>query len=101
MREIMAEHGRDAASFPLSKRIYIAVNDDEARARDQVQTWLGSFYGRPEAQADAWAVYGSPAHCLDTLNRMREAGLTHFMLHPAPTSLDHLELIAERLAPDL
>ncbi|HEX5369396.1 MAG TPA: LLM class flavin-dependent oxidoreductase [Dehalococcoidia bacterium] len=101
MREILIEHGRDAATFPLSKRVYIAVNDDEARAREQVQTWLGGFYGRPEAQAEAWAVFGSPSHCLDTLSRMREAGLTHFMLHPAPTNLEHLETIAERLAPQL
>ena len=101
MREILAEQGRDTADFPLSKRIYLAVNEDEAKAREQVQTWLGGFYGRPEAQAGAWAVFGSPSHCVDTLSRMREAGLTHFMLHPAPTDLDHLETIASKLAPHL
>jgi probable F420-dependent oxidoreductase len=101
MREIMAEHGRDAAGFPLSKRIYIAVDDNEPKAREQAQTWLNRFYGRPEALVDAWAVYGSPGRCLETLHRMREAGLTHLMLHPAPTTIAHLETIAERIAPEL
>jgi len=101
MREILREEGRDAASFPLSKRVYISVDEDEARARERMQKWLDGFYGRPEARAEAWGVFGSAGRCLETLHRMRDAGLTHLMLHPAPTDLPHLETIATQIAPAL
>ena len=100
MREILAEEGRDVASFPLSKRIYLAVNDDESKARDQLREWFGGFYGRPDV-VDAWALYGSAGKVVDSLHRMREAGLTHVMLHPSPTDLNHLEVLAEKVAPQL
>jgi hypothetical protein len=32
---------------------------------------------------------------------MRDAGLTHIMLHPAPVDMRHLELIATKIAPEL
>jgi probable F420-dependent oxidoreductase len=101
MREIAKEQGRDLATFAFSKRIYIAVNSDEAKARADISQWLNSFYGRPEAIADSWAVYGSPARCLEILGRMRDAGLTHIMLHPAPTTLEHLERLASEILPKL
>ncbi|HWO73327.1 MAG TPA: LLM class flavin-dependent oxidoreductase [Dehalococcoidia bacterium] len=101
MRAILQEEGRDLASFPLSKRIYISVDDDESRARERMQAWLDGFYGRPEARAEAWGVYGSSGRCLETLQRMRDAGLTHVMLHPAPADLAQLETIATRIVPEL
>jgi probable F420-dependent oxidoreductase len=100
MREILAEEGRDAATFPLSKRIYIAVDDDETKAREQLSACFGAFYGRPDV-VDSWGVYGSASRVLETLNQMREAGLTHLMLHPAPTDLRHLEVLTEKIAPQL
>src|SRR5919197_5507431 len=30
MQELLAEAGRDASTFPLSKRVYVSINDDEA-----------------------------------------------------------------------
>ena len=33
VREALAEHGRDPASFRIAKRVYIAVDDDAERAR--------------------------------------------------------------------
>jgi alkanesulfonate monooxygenase SsuD/methylene tetrahydromethanopterin reductase-like flavin-dependent oxidoreductase (luciferase family) len=100
MRDILKQEGRDEAGFPLSKRVYISVNEDESRARDDMQVWLKNFYGRPDV-VDSWAVCGSPARCLDTLHRMRDAGLSHFMFHPVPTALDQLETLTTRIAPEL
>jgi probable F420-dependent oxidoreductase len=100
MRDILKQEGRDESPFPLSKRVYISVNQDESRARADMQVWLKDFYGRPDV-VDSWAVCGSPARCLETLHRMREAGLSHFMLHPVPTTLGHLETLTSRVAPEL
>lgn len=99
VQSLMEAHGRDPSRFPRSKRIYLSVHADEAIARTRLQDWLDGFYGRPEARAESWGIYGSAEHCIDTLNRMREAGLTHFMLHPAPTDTEQMQVIAERILP--
>jgi probable F420-dependent oxidoreductase len=96
---MLAEAGRDPLSFPLSKRIYLSVDDDEAKAKQRIEQQLGDFYG--SIAADTWAIHGSPEKCLETLHRMRDAGLTHLMLHPAPVDMRHLELIATKIAPSL
>ncbi|HWC29600.1 MAG TPA: LLM class flavin-dependent oxidoreductase [Dehalococcoidia bacterium] len=101
MQLLLAESGRDASSFPLSKRVYVSINEDEAAARGAIEAMMHDFYGISEPTADAWAVYGSPGRVLDTLQRMRDAGLTHMLLHPAPVDMRHLELIATQIAPQL
>jgi len=101
IKQLRAEAGRDASTFPLSKRIYLSVDDDEAKAKQRIEAQLQELYGRAGSVADSWAIYGSPAKCIETLQRMRDAGLTHVMLHPAPVDLRHLELIATKVAPQL
>jgi probable F420-dependent oxidoreductase len=101
MRAMLAEAGRDASTFPLSKRVYISIDEDEARARRNIESMMHDFYGISEPTADAWAVYGPSSRVLETLLRMRNAGLSHMMLHPAPVDMRHLELIASEIAPSL
>jgi probable F420-dependent oxidoreductase len=101
MRAMLAESGRDPATFPLSKRLYISINDDADQARRQIEAMMHDFYGINDPTADAWAVYGPAGRVLETLQRLRDAGLTHMLLHPAPVDLRHLEVIATQIAPNL
>jgi len=101
MQLILAETGRDASTFPLSKRVYVSINDDEATARQSIEAMMHDFYGISDPTADAWAVYGPAGRVLETLQRMRDAGLTHMLLHTAPVDLHHLETIATQIAPNL
>lgn len=103
MKQLLAEAGRDISTFPLSKRIYLSVDDDEAKAKQRIDQQLGDFYGSLGVLTEdvSWALYGPPSKVLDTLHRMREAGLTHLMLHPAPLDMRHLELLATQIAPEL
>jgi probable F420-dependent oxidoreductase len=101
MRTLLAEAGRDPSTFPLSKRVYISIDDDDARARQSIEAMMSDFYGIREPKADAWAVYGPVGRVLDRLQRIRDAGLTHLMLHPVPADLRHLEIITTRIAPQL
>jgi len=100
VKAMLAEAGRDATTFPLSKRIYLSIDDDEAKAKQRIEQQLGDFYGGV-AQAESWALYGPPAKVVETLHRMRDAGLTHAMLHPAPVDLRQMELISTKVAPEL
>jgi alkanesulfonate monooxygenase SsuD/methylene tetrahydromethanopterin reductase-like flavin-dependent oxidoreductase (luciferase family) len=101
MQMMLAEEARDASSFSLSKRVYLSIDEDETRARGNIEAMMHDFYGISDPTADAWAVYGPAGHVLETLQRMRDAGLTHMLLHPAPVDLRHLELIATQIAPQL
>jgi probable F420-dependent oxidoreductase len=101
IKAMLAESARNAATFPLSKRVYVSINEDETQAAHAIEAMMHDFYGISEPTAGSWAVYGPAGRVLETLQRMRDAGLTHMMLHPAPVDLRHLHLIASEIAPNL
>ena len=45
LRAALAERGTDPASFPVAKRVYIAVDEDAGRARDRMAAALIDVYG--------------------------------------------------------
>jgi probable F420-dependent oxidoreductase len=97
MQATLADAGRDIAGFPLSKRLYFAIDNDEERARQRLREWIGTYYGNPDS-ADLWCVYGSLEKCAEFIGRLREAGLTHVMFNPVFDYEEHLELVASDLA---
>ena len=40
--------GKDESKFTISKRVYVAVDDDETRALKRLTDWFGSHYGNPD-----------------------------------------------------
>jgi probable F420-dependent oxidoreductase len=74
VRAALAESGRDAADFPIAKRVYIAVDDNAARALDRINAGLERLYGRRVAAIEAAAIAGSPAHCAAEVAKVSEAG---------------------------
>ena len=100
LRRILQEETRDPATFSVSKRVYLAISNDEVRARSKLRTWIGAFYGNPDL-ADRWCIMGNAATVTEKLNEIVEAGSTHLMLNPIYDELEHLEIIAEEVAPNL
>jgi probable F420-dependent oxidoreductase len=74
VRAALAESGRDAAEFPIAKRVYIAVDDNDARARDRINAGLERVYGRRVDAIEAAAIAGSPAQCAAEVAKVCEAG---------------------------
>src|SRR5207247_11399159 len=74
LRGLLEEAGRDPATFPLGKRVYIAVDRDRARAGRRLAEWFGAFYGNPELAA-AVSVWGDPGARLDRLADLPAAGV--------------------------
>ena len=60
VRMYLEESGRDPASFAVSKRVYVAVDDDEDRAERRLKEWFGK---RPNwnslTDTSAWCSAGS------------------------------------------
>ncbi|MBI1734744.1 MAG: LLM class flavin-dependent oxidoreductase [Candidatus Rokubacteria bacterium] len=100
LRQLLAEAGRDAAAFPVSKRVYIAIDRDRARAGRRLAEWFGAFYGRPELAAEV-AVFGDVPECADRLGEIVAAGAGALLLNPVFDEIDHLERFAFDIAPAL
>ena len=100
LRLLLEQAGRDPATFTLSKRVYLAVDDDEARAERRLMEWFGHFYNNP-AMAKRVCVWGSEQKCLDHLAELVQAGAQHLLLNPLYDSMEHMELFSERLIPNL
>ena len=100
LNEGLTTSGRDPSTFPISKRVYIGLDDDEKRAERRLQTWFGQYYGNAELASQV-AVWGSLSRCVDGLNEILESGAQMLMFNPAFDHMDHLETIAREIIPQL
>ena len=100
LRGLLAEAGRASGSFPVGKRVYVAVDRDRARAGKRLAEWFGAFYGRPEL-AESVSVYGDADACVEGLRAVIDAGAGFLMLNPVFDELDQLERLAADVVPRL
>jgi probable F420-dependent oxidoreductase len=100
LRGLIEASARDPARFPLGKRVYIAVDQDRARAGRRLAEWFGAFYGRPALAAEV-SVWGEPQECVERLTEIVEGGVSFLMLNPVFDELEHLEVFASAVAPKL
>lgn len=91
VRKYIKEFGRDEASFPVSKRVYITVDHDEQKARERNES----------RRAHGEAVAGTPKQCVAVLRSLRDAGLNHLLLDPFGDPMQQLELLTTEVAPEL
>ena len=100
LRRLLEEAGRDPVTFAISKRVYLAVDDDEARAERRLMEWFGHFYHNPE-MAQRVGVWGSKQKCLERLSELVSQGAQHLLLNPVYDYTEHMELFAEEMIPEL
>jgi probable F420-dependent oxidoreductase len=99
MRALMAESGRDPSSFMVSKRIYLAVDNDEAAARRKLSEALSYQYaGRDQSTVGLAA---TPSRAVEVLCQLRDAGINHLALNPCYDHLEQMELLADKVIPQL
>jgi len=103
IRELLESAGRDPASFPLSKRVYIAVDPDKARAGRRLAEHLGGAYGGTQAQPthERVAVFGSVDECIARLHDVSAAGASLIVLTPLFDQAEQLEIFASEIRPHL
>jgi probable F420-dependent oxidoreductase len=94
LRRLLDQEKRDPAEFAVSKRIYIAVDDDSKRAEHRLQEWFGVRYKRAE-MAPRVSIWGGRQECIDKLNELVRAGAQHLMLNPVFDEMEHLEALAQ------
>ena len=96
VRQYLEEEGRDPGTFPLSKRVYMLIDKDKARAAAKVREWIGQLYGDVDRGLEI-TVFGSDEECAEGLGEVAAAGVDLILIN---TMYDPLEQ-AERLARDV
>ncbi|HZP54474.1 LLM class flavin-dependent oxidoreductase [Actinocrinis sp.] len=100
LREALVEEGRDPHTFPIGKRIYVAVDDNPEHARAAVSAGLDRMYRYWGLVGDTIApvaVYGTAEQVTEKLREVADAGADLLLLNP----LDDDEVQMERLAAEV
>jgi probable F420-dependent oxidoreductase len=99
VHQALQESERDPDSFRIAKRVYIAIDDEPARARRRIEVALQRHYGR-EGLAGV-AVTGTPDECVHGLRDVATAGAQLIQLNPLFDDTEQMERLAAEVIPAL
>ena len=94
LRRHLEASGRDPASFTVTKRLYVAVDDDKERAAREIRRFFDHQYHDAELglQVSAW---GSKDEVAEQVARLAGEDLDMIMFNPMYDHIEHAERIAE------
>jgi F420-dependent oxidoreductase-like protein len=97
VREACEDAGRDPSSVVYSSALVLCVGTDDAEIERRA-----AAIGREVDELREHGVAGTPAEAVDTIGRYVEAGAQRFYLQVLDLAdLDHLDLVAGEVAPQL
>ncbi len=100
LRRCLDEERRDPDKFTISKRVYLAIDNDRARAERRLRDWFGTRYQLAD-MASRVSIWGSRAECIDKLGELVRAGAKHLLLNPVFDEMEQMELLASDVIPKL
>ena len=92
--------GKSESEFTIAKRVYVAIDDDEERAKARLSSWFGAHYGNPDLAAHV-SVWGSVAKCTIGVQQVVNSGAEMLMFNPVFDHMDHLEKLRYQVIPNL
>jgi probable F420-dependent oxidoreductase len=101
VRAALAKAGRPAESFPIAKRVYIAVDDDPEHARQRVNAALEGIYGRRVPAIEAAAIAGTAAECIREVNQVAAAGAELILFTALFDQREQMERLAATVLPEI
>jgi probable F420-dependent oxidoreductase len=93
LKQALEQAGRDPATFPISKRVFMAIDDDPAKARAAVHRWYTEVYHSPTG-ADTSGIHGTPEQVREQLQALIAMGANHLLLNPIADHAEQLEACA-------
>jgi len=101
VRRALEESGRSVADFQIAKRVYVAIDENAARARSRTNEALERLYGQRVESIEAAAVAGTPADCLRQLREVAAVGAELILFTPLFDQAKHAERLAAEVIPQL
>jgi alkanesulfonate monooxygenase SsuD/methylene tetrahydromethanopterin reductase-like flavin-dependent oxidoreductase (luciferase family) len=96
VRDLTRAEGRD--DFTVSKRIYLLVDAQRARAQETTRHWFETFYRRPELGQEV-TVMGDVSACVEQIAAHFQAGADHVVLHPLDDGEDQYRTVVDEVVP--
>ena len=93
LRAELEKVGRDPASFPISKRLFLSVHERADVARAELHRWFTTVYHNPEG-TDASGVHGTPEQVRERLEELVALGAKHLLLNPIARHVEQVEALA-------
>ena len=100
IRQFLAEAKRDPATFGISKRVYLAIDNDKLRAERRLREWFGRRYKNADLGPRV-SIWGSRDECMDKIREIVQAGARHIVFNPMFDEMEHLEICAKEIMPNL
>jgi probable F420-dependent oxidoreductase len=94
LKQALEAAGRDPTTFPVSKRVFMAVDERPAVARTELNRWFTEVYHN-SAGTDASGIHGTPEQVRERLEDLVVAGANHLLLNPISRHVEQLEAVAE------
>ena len=94
LKDALASRGRDPESFPISKRIFMMVDENPATARRLLDRWFTDVYHNPPG-TDASGIHGTPEQVRERLEEVIAMGANHILINPVSNYVEQLEAFAE------
>lgn len=85
--------GRDPTDFPISKRLFMAVDERPGAARSELNRWFTEVYHNPEG-TDASGIHGTPEEVRERLEELVAMGANHLLLNPVSRHVEQVEALA-------
>jgi probable F420-dependent oxidoreductase len=93
LKSELEKAGRDPATYPISKRVFLSVHERADVARAEVERWYSGVYHNP-AGTDASGVHGTPEQVRERLEALVGMGANHLLLNPVCRYAEQLEGLA-------
>lgn len=94
LKEALAARGRDPENFPISKRVFMAVDENPAVARRMLDRWFTEVYRDPPG-TDTSGLHGTPEQVRERLEEVVAMGANHILLNPVSNYVEQVEALAE------
>ena len=94
LREALERAGRDPAQYPISKRVFMAVDERPEVARAELHRWFTEVYHNPPG-TDASGIHGTPEQVRQKLGDLVAMGANHLLLNPVSRYAEQVDAVAE------
>jgi probable F420-dependent oxidoreductase len=93
LRAALVKAGRDPATFPISKRVFMSVHQRPEVARTELHRWFSVVYHNPDG-TDASGIHGTPEQVRERLEGLVTMGANHLLLNPVCRHVEQVEALA-------
>ena len=94
LRQELEAVGRDPATFPTSKRIYMSVSEKPGKGLEELKHFCQTLYGTGD-RASELGICGTPEEVREQLESLASVSPDHLLLHPVTRFDEQVEALAE------